>query len=507
VARILHERSGVEVPAWVARGETAEPAVREALARDLSLAARRILRRRFLEADVGVTGANFLVAESGTVVLVENEANIRLTTCLPGRHVVLAGIDKIVPRDEDLGALLRLLPVSATGQRQSGYVSLLADRHTDLHVVLVDNGRSALRRDPEMRDVLTCIRCGACLNACPVYRCIGGHAYGGAYPGPIGALLLPLLGGLERFADLPFASSLCGACSEACPAAIPLHERLLRLRARLVERGRARDLGWTLRRATSAMRSAARMESGARLYRAGRFLLPLLPVARRWARERDLPPAPRETFRAWWARERGGTGRPARPAAAAPRRAEPDRPPPAKPAAPPEDVAARFARRLAELGPAGETEYHRFARAGELRAFLRERLVGTDPAALIVDGERPERRDYAVGITGAAALVADTGGVVVDPASREAALASLLVDTHVVVADPSRFVEGVAELHRLRAEKRARGEWGGLQVVATGPSRTADIEKTLVIPAHGPRRMIVLLCDEPVDPATLRPAR
>jgi L-lactate dehydrogenase complex protein LldF len=155
IARIFRDAAGVPLPGWVERNEAVGAETRQALARELSLTARRILRERFLEARVGITGANFLVAESGTIVLLENEGNIRLTTCLPRRHIVLAGIDKLVPHDEDLAVLLRLLPISATGQRQSGYVSLLADRHPDLHVVLLDNGRSDLLRDAEQRDLLT----------------------------------------------------------------------------------------------------------------------------------------------------------------------------------------------------------------------------------------------------------------------------------------------------------------------------------------------------------------
>ncbi|MBI5485805.1 MAG: LUD domain-containing protein [Deltaproteobacteria bacterium] len=548
VARIFHERAGIPLPDWIPPHPSPPPAtsyrppatpepVRQSLARDLSLAARGILRERFLAARTGITGANFLVAESGTVVLLENEGNIRLTTCLPRRHIVLAGVEKLVARDEDLAVLLRLLPVSATAQRQSCYVSLLADRHPDLHVVLLDRGRTALAADREQRDLLTCIRCGACLNVCPVYRCVGGHAYGGAYAGPIGALLLPHFDGLERHPDLPFASSLCGACSETCPVGIPLHERLLELRARLVERGFARDLGWTMRRAASAMRSPSRIARALSLYRLVRPLVGGLPVARRWTAGRALPRPARETFRQWWARrtDRGRSqfsvlGQQPEPAgtlnrnpesAAAQPRAEARGSVPEVPrgsetenrelktenrvrriAQNPIDA---FASRFADLGPAGETAFHHVATAAEATAIAGELLRGAERRSVIVEGEEPERREYAFGVTGAAALIADTGGVVLDLRRRDLAVPSLLVDTHVVVAHPSRLVADLPAFFRMRAEKRVRGDWYDVQVLVTGPSRTADIEKTLVIPAHGPRRMVVILCDEPLQPGNLVP--
>ncbi|MBI5501308.1 MAG: LUD domain-containing protein [Deltaproteobacteria bacterium] len=537
IARIFQKRAGIPLPDWIPaapsptadrRPPTAE-SVRQSLARDLSLAARGILRERFLHANTGITGANFLVAESGTIVLLENEGNIRLTTCLPRRHIVLAGVEKLVARDEDLAVLLRLLPVSATAQRQSCYVSLLADRHPDLHVVLLDRGRTALAADREQRDLLTCIRCGACLNVCPVYRCVGGHAYGGAYAGPIGALLLPHFDGPARHPDLPFASSLCGACSETCPVGIPLHERLLEQRARLVAAGLARDLGWTMRRATAAMRKPSRLRRALSLYRLVRPLVGGFPVARRWTAGRALPRPARETFRQWWA-SRGARS------TSYVLRSTPDAegmPPVDGPASgheadrrtaatvdgsgsgerrtkyverrTTENPLDLFSRRFAELGPDGETAFHHVATAAEAAAVAGEVLRGTERRSVIVEGEEPERREYAFGVTGAAALIADTGGVVLDLRRRDFAIPSLLVDTHVVVAHPSRLVADLPAFFRLRAEKRVRGDWYDVQVLVTGPSRTADIEKTLVIPAHGPRRMVVILCDEPVEPARLLP--
>src|SRR5690349_8974385 len=208
----------------------------------LTQAARRQLRQAFMDADVGITGANFAVAETGTVVLVTNEGNGRLVSSLPRVHVAIMGMERLVADLADLAVLLRLLGRSGTGQRLTTYTTLLTgprregevDGPEELHVVILDNGRSNLLGG-RYEEMLACIRCGACLNVCPVYRKAGGAAYGPVYSGPMGAVLLPLLVGLDRAPTLPHASSLCGACTEACPVKIPLHELLLELRRDLVE--------------------------------------------------------------------------------------------------------------------------------------------------------------------------------------------------------------------------------------------------------------------------------
>src|SRR5262245_17056610 len=206
--------------------------------------ARNVLRRRFARAGMGITGANFAVAETGTIVLVENEGNIRLTNSLPRIHVALMGIEKVIPRLMDLSIFLRLLPRSASGQKMSSYVSFLTgvkqrpdqEGPEQLYVVILDNGRTEALANTHLRESLYCIRCGACLNACPVYQKIGGHAYGWIYPGPIGAVLTPQLVGRERAADLPFASSLCGACREVCPIKINIPDMLLELRQEIKDK-------------------------------------------------------------------------------------------------------------------------------------------------------------------------------------------------------------------------------------------------------------------------------
>ena len=214
----------------------------------LTSVARQVLRQRFAEADVGISGVNFGVAETGTILILENEGNIRLTTSLPKTHIAVMGIEKILPRFADLDVFLKLLPRSGTGQQLTTYQSLITGtkRTTDdegpdeLHIILLDNGRSRMLAHPVTRQALACIRCGACLNACPVYQQIGGHAYGSVYTGPIGAVITPQLVGFDKTSQLPYASSLCGACREVCPVKIDIPELLLHLRAEITEGREAR---------------------------------------------------------------------------------------------------------------------------------------------------------------------------------------------------------------------------------------------------------------------------
>jgi L-lactate dehydrogenase complex protein LldF len=215
----------------------------------LTKAARGALRDRFLAARVGISGVNFAVAETGSILVLENEGNIRLSTTLPRVHIALMGIEKVVPRLADLATFLRLLPRAGTGQRLTSYQSLLTgpgaragEGPAELHIVLLDNGRSEILADPVMREALACIRCGACLNVCPIYQNVGGHAYGSVYPGPIGAVVSPQLFGLDKAAQLPFASTLCGACRDACPVKIDIPKLLLHLRSELVQPRGMRDV-------------------------------------------------------------------------------------------------------------------------------------------------------------------------------------------------------------------------------------------------------------------------
>jgi len=272
--------------------------------------ARDHLRRKYLEADVGLTGANFLVAESGRLVLVTNEGNSRFSLAAPKVHIALVGIEKILPRDRDLGLLLNLLARSATAQQLTVYTEFItgprADSQPDgpeeMHVILVDNGRTDVLAT-ECRDILRCIRCGACLNVCPVYRQASGHAYRSVYPGPVGAVLSPLLAG-ERFpelADLPKASSLCGACNEVCPVDIPIPDLLLRLRDKAKKEGAPTSgtppMGaWSLL-ASQPVAWRTALSAGAAINYVPNAILPA-PM-RSWLSQRTLPPWRGGEFRKW----------------------------------------------------------------------------------------------------------------------------------------------------------------------------------------------------------------
>jgi L-lactate dehydrogenase complex protein LldF len=289
-------------------------------ATQLAAFARRQLRQHFATAEIGITGANFAIAESGTIVLITNEGNGRLTTTLPRVHIALMGMEKVIPRMADLPVFLKVLGRAATGQKLSIYTSLVTgprqpgelDGPEEFHLVVLDNGRSRILGGP-LRESLFCIRCGACLNACPIYRNVGGHAYGGVYAGPIGAVLTPLYDGLAANHHLPHASSLCGACQAACPVKIAIPEMLIQLRDKLhAEPG---ELGFV---ESLAYRFWARSMRSPTLYRLGSWLasrtigrwfarrgwLKCMPGGLHgWTKSRDFPaPAP-QRFRDWWQRE------------------------------------------------------------------------------------------------------------------------------------------------------------------------------------------------------------
>ena len=279
---------------------------------ELTREAREALRQHFLSAEMGISGANFLVAETGSVALVTNEGNGRMVTTLPRVHVVITGIEKVIPTLEDLSLLLRLLPRSATGQSISNYVSLLTgvkerdetDGPEHLYFILVDNGRADVVGS-EFQDMLRCIRCGACMNHCPVYQTIGGHAYGWVYPGPMGSVLTPLYLGLDQAMDLPQAATLCNQCGVVCPVKIPLPDLLRRLREKQVEAG-LRPLMERL-----ALKAWAWVAARPRLYdlatrigvrylawlAGGKDRIGVLAAAPEWTRGRDFPAPEGRTFR------------------------------------------------------------------------------------------------------------------------------------------------------------------------------------------------------------------
>lgn len=307
IGNLFAEKLGVEV--------TEEPP-------ELTMLARRVLREKFLSADMGISGANFVIAESGAVVLVENEGNIRLTTSLPRVHVALAGIEKLIPRAADLAVFLKILGRAGSGQRLTSYTSFLSGPRREgeingpekFYLLLLDNGRSRVLADPEKRQTLYCIRCGACSNVCPVFRRIGGHSYPGTYSGPIGAILTPQLQGIGHEPDLPFASSLCGACGEVCPVKIDIPKMLLALR-RDVKRLEPRDRKSRLE--TRGFRVWSWVMRHPRVFEALGFAaqavvprpekdrwLRSLPGLKAWTETRDFPPPAPRSFRQLWRNRR-----------------------------------------------------------------------------------------------------------------------------------------------------------------------------------------------------------
>ncbi|MEV0261970.1 LutB/LldF family L-lactate oxidation iron-sulfur protein [Streptomyces sp. NPDC050617] len=300
--------------------------------RELAEAARLHLREKFLNAKVGISGANFMVAETGTLVVVESEGNGRMCLTLPETLISVVGIEKTVPTWQDLEVFLQLLPRSSTAERMNPYTSTWTgtadgDGPRNFHLVLLDNGRTDTLADRVGRQALRCIRCSACLNVCPVYERAGGHAYGSAYPGPIGAILTPQLRGVSGSleASLPYASSLCGACYEVCPVAIDIPEVLVHLRERVVEGGEVTLRGSkavikpakghaaeraAMRASRWALDHPGALRRGQRLASRTRRLHPkrLPGPGRAWSDTRELPEVPAESFRDWWARTRGERG-------------------------------------------------------------------------------------------------------------------------------------------------------------------------------------------------------
>jgi L-lactate dehydrogenase complex protein LldF len=333
IVQIAHEKpSHIIVPAIHKTREQIEDLFAEKLdfgrphgVPEITAIARRRLRHEFFTAQMGITGANFAIAETGTIVLVENEGNIRLSTQVPKIHVAVVGIEKVIPRFDDLSVFLRILPRSGTGQKQTAYVSFLngprkrvpasdqpaADSDFEFHLVLMDNGRTRILADEQLRESLYCIRCGACLNVCPVYQKIGGQAYGWIYPGPIGAVISPQLQSLKQSGDLPFASSLCGACRDACPVAINLPDMLLALRGKAKEsdsvkqkpgeRTAMRAYAFAARHphlfnlAGKVTRGLARM-----MAKDGQISRAPAPPLSDWTKYRDLQAPPGGSFRDRW---------------------------------------------------------------------------------------------------------------------------------------------------------------------------------------------------------------
>ncbi len=284
---------------------------------DLAMVARRVMRRAYLDADIGISGANFGVADTGAIAITENEGNARLTTSMPKVHIALMGIEKVIPTLSDLSLLQPMLAVAGTGQHLTCYNSLLSgprragevDGPEEMHVVLLDNGRTRLLADPEQRDALRCIRCGACLNVCPVFQNVGGHTYGTTYQGPIGSVITPHYKGLQQWKHLSHASSLCGACTATCPVKIDLHHHLLRNRrnaveekAPMTERGLMKGFS-TLMTHPKLYRLAGKLGGiGDRM--TGFLKGSSFDPVKAWRKTRTLPSPAKQSFQDWW--DKGG---------------------------------------------------------------------------------------------------------------------------------------------------------------------------------------------------------
>jgi L-lactate dehydrogenase complex protein LldF len=295
--------------------------------RRLAMAAREHLRRKFLTSKVAISGANFGIADTGTLCVVESEGNGRMCLTLPDTLITVMGIEKLLPTFTDLEVFLQLLPRSSTGERMNPYTSLWTgvtpgDGTSNFHLILLDNGRTKVLADKVGRAALHCIRCSACLNVCPVYSRTGGHAYGSVYPGPIGAILTPMLTGItghdDPNASLPYASSLCGACYDVCPVKIDIPTILVELRAQVVDADRHRTIpgGWdaAMKAASWVMSNEKRFAAAETPLKAGRLIAGrkghishLPPPLSGWTNTRDLPAPPTQTFRNWWKHDHRST--------------------------------------------------------------------------------------------------------------------------------------------------------------------------------------------------------
>lgn len=504
----------------------------------LTAAARNVLRQTFLNTDIGVSGVNFGVAESGALCLLTNEGNGRMVTTLPPVHIALMGIERLVPTLDDLALMLYLLPRSATGQKLPVYTSLIhgprrageIDGPNQRHLILIDNGRQAMRAST-LAEMLYCIRCGACLNACPVFREIGGHAYVSAeghptpYPGPMGSVVSPGLFGLPSFGHLARASSLCGACKEACPVDIDLPKLLLRVRAsgtildldpnspRPTEPTQPHvpgGLSLGLRLYTWIASSPKRFSVAQRLAGAfSRLLAPFsawmrLPAYTGWGYSRDLPRPATRPFHARFSEQSSPTS----PRTLTSQPPNPPTPSPPIQSPPKKDPLERFEEELVELN--GTLTHCREDQVHELllallekrgiksiqaweEAYLPPKMLERLRASGIQVDQAPDP-DIQAGLTGALAGVAETGTLVITGGPSRPLTASLLPEIHIAVLKAADLHANLADALNLKEVREATSA-----ILISGPSRTADIEMTLTIGVHGPRELHVF-CLEPPAP-------
>lgn len=476
----------------------------------LTATARRVLREVFLQADIGLSGVNFGVAETGTVCMVTNEGNGRMVATVPSIHIALMGMERLVPNLEDLALMLSLLPRSATGQKLSVYTQML-NRPIEgqtRHLVILDNGRSRLRNSP-LKESLYCIRCGACLNACPVFRELGGHAYIGTdgsiapYPGPIGSIVSPgLLGG--RYIHLAQASSLCGACKDACPVDIDLPKLLTRVRAGQVTPQPSQD-GRGLSASTRlGLKIYTHFAVRPELYSMGQKVAALgshllsprspwmkLPVFTGWGLSKDFPRFAQRTFRDQWRDENAAPVQDVEarlPKAAAISDA----------AIRPFDLIERFTSELTALGGQVRCTSQPLE---DLLSLLKDRgitKIHLQPGVLDVQELQdngvvcefvPDAR-LPVGVTNAVCGLADTGSVLIADGAGDPLQGSLLPEVHVAILKARDIVPSLPDAMGRVKDVRAA-------VFISGPSRTADIEMTLTIGVHGPKELHVFIIEQP----------
>ncbi|OGN71882.1 MAG: hypothetical protein A2X25_14835 [Chloroflexi bacterium GWB2_49_20] len=483
--------------------------------------ARQVLREVFLTADIGMSGVNFGVVETGTLCIVTNEGNGRMVTTLPPVHIALMGMERLLPNLDDLALFLSLLPRSATAQKLSVYTNLIhsprrsgdPEGPQERHLIIVDNGRSRLLSSG-LQEALLCIRCGACLNACPVFREIGGHGYvaldgsPAPYPGPIGSVISPGLFGGQAFGHLAQASSLCGACREACPVDIDLPGLLLRVRAGKAPTG-------TTETSTEAVGIPAPLKTGLKIFRlaaarprlfgllqqaaglGSRLLSPRsnwmrLPAFTGWGYSKDLPRPVLKPFRNRWADLQHESLHEFKKS---------DPPPVSADAAPPSTTGLKeqFIQELQALG--GEClPCTRAQLPVTILSLLRvrgiERLLVDEAGAEVLSASglelvRTPDPTCRAGLTRATAGLADTGSLLVTGGAGDLLSASLLPETHLAILNISDLHASLPDVLNTRVVRQAPAA-----VVISGPSRTADIEMTLTIGVHGPGELIVLLVDD-----------
>jgi len=486
----------------------------------LTNTARKILREVFLTADIGISGVNFGVAESGTFCIVTNEGNGRMVTTMPPVHIALMGMERIIPTLDDLALMLSLLPRSATGQKLSVYTQFinrplnpsasLRAGNQKRHLVIVDNGRTRLRNSP-LQESLYCIRCGACLNACPVFRELSGHAYVGndgsiaPYPGPIGSIVSPGLLG-NNFVHLAQASSLCGACKDVCPVGIDLPKLLTRVRA-----GETQNQGNGLDPiAKFSLQMYSRIARHPRLFSVSQKFAALatflvspfspwirLPAFTGWGYSKDFPRFASKPFRERFQHKKINSVPESEVSRLRMQSQET-----LQSASNIKDKVEKFSEELTALN-GNVRRVMQENLNDELIKFLREKNVdavmiwdkvsGVDEAYLTAAGIRSERSGDAnikVGITGATSAIAETGTLVIASAKDQPLTTSLLPEIHVAVIKSSKILETLEEVMKLDEIKSSASI-----ALITGPSRTADIEMTLTIGVHGPKELMVFIVE------------